>query len=103
MAKALQTEFPGVEGFSPRSLKYIRSFAEAWTEEPIVQRLAAQLPGATTWSCWTASKISLLGNVYLKAAVEHRWSRNVLVHHFSTQLQERQGKALTNFCALINP
>jgi hypothetical protein len=43
LAKDLQTEFPGVEGFSPRSLKYIRSFAEAWTEEPIVQQLVAQL------------------------------------------------------------
>jgi predicted nuclease of restriction endonuclease-like (RecB) superfamily len=42
LAKDLQTEFPGVEGFSPRSLKYMRSFAEAWTEEPIVQQLAAQ-------------------------------------------------------------
>jgi DUF1016 N-terminal domain len=29
LAKDLQTEFPGVEGFSPRSLKYMRSFAEA--------------------------------------------------------------------------
>jgi len=44
LAKDLQTEFPGVEGFGPRSLKYMRSFAEAWTEEPIVQQLAAQLP-----------------------------------------------------------
>jgi hypothetical protein len=32
---------------------------------------------------------------YVKAAVEHGWGRNVLVHHISTQLQERQGKALT--------
>jgi hypothetical protein len=31
LAKDRQTEFPGVEGFSPRSLKYMRSFAEAWT------------------------------------------------------------------------
>ena len=30
---------------------------------------------------------------YVKAAVEHGRSRNVLVHHISTQLQERQGSA----------
>ena len=30
LAHDLQTEFPGAEGYSPRSLKYMRSFAEAW-------------------------------------------------------------------------
>jgi hypothetical protein len=30
LAKDLQTEFPGVEGFSPRGLKYMRSFAERY-------------------------------------------------------------------------
>ena len=29
LARDLQTEFPGVEGFSPRNLKYMRAFAEA--------------------------------------------------------------------------
>jgi predicted nuclease of restriction endonuclease-like (RecB) superfamily len=43
LAKDLRAEFPGVEGFSPRSLKYMQSFAEDWTEEAIVQHLAAQL------------------------------------------------------------
>ncbi len=40
----LQVEFPGVEGFSQRSLKYMRSFAEAWPENQIVQQVAALLP-----------------------------------------------------------
>jgi hypothetical protein len=31
------------EGFSLRSLKYMRSFAAAWREELIVQQVAAQL------------------------------------------------------------
>ena len=31
------------------------------------------------------------------ASIEHGWSRNVLTHHISTQLREREGKALTNF------
>jgi hypothetical protein len=39
----LQVEFPGVEGFSPRSLRYMRALAEAWPEEAIVQHLFAQL------------------------------------------------------------
>jgi predicted nuclease of restriction endonuclease-like (RecB) superfamily len=39
----LQREFPGQQGFSPRNLKYMRAFAEAWPETVIVQRPAAQL------------------------------------------------------------
>src|ERR1700733_8280726 len=44
LAHDLQNEFPGIEGFSPRSLKYMRALAEAWPEETIVQQLIAQLP-----------------------------------------------------------
>lgn len=40
----LQTEFPGVEGYSPRNLRYTRSLAEAWPDEEILQRLIAKLP-----------------------------------------------------------
>lgn len=39
----LQREFPGQGGFSPRNLKYMRAFAEAWPETVIVQQPAAQL------------------------------------------------------------
>jgi hypothetical protein len=34
LAHDLQNEFPAIEGFSLRSLKYMRSFAAAWPEEP---------------------------------------------------------------------
>jgi predicted nuclease of restriction endonuclease-like (RecB) superfamily len=44
LAKDLGAEFPGVEGFSPRSLKYMRAFAEERPDESIVQQVAAQLP-----------------------------------------------------------
>lgn len=33
----LQAAFPGRAGFSPRNLKYMRAFAEAWPDEVIVQ------------------------------------------------------------------
>lgn len=40
----LKTAFPEMKGFSPRNLKYMRAFAEAWPEEAIVQQLVAQIP-----------------------------------------------------------
>ena len=44
LAKDLKQELPEMKGFSSRNLKYMRSFAEAWTDEHIVQQLAAQIP-----------------------------------------------------------
>ena len=44
LAADLRNAFPGMTGFSPRNLKYMRAFAEAWPDEQIVQQLAAQIP-----------------------------------------------------------
>lgn len=44
LARDLRLEFPMMQGFSPRNLKYMRAFAEAWHDESIVQQPAAQLP-----------------------------------------------------------
>ncbi len=34
---------------------------------------------------------------YASSALEHGWSRAVLVHHIEARTVDRQGKALTNF------
>lgn len=43
----LRKEFPEMNGFSPRNIKYMRKFAQIWTDESIVQQLVAQLPWGT--------------------------------------------------------
>ncbi len=96
LAKDLGTEFPGVEGFSLRNLRYMRSFAEAWPESQILQ-LAAKLPWGHHMVLLDRLKERQSREWYLRASVEHGWSRNVLTHHISTGLREREGKALTNF------
>ena len=40
----LKEAFPEMNGFSARNLKYMRKFAEAWSDREIVQRVAAQIP-----------------------------------------------------------
>ena len=101
LAQDLRAAFPDMKGFSPRNLKYMRAFAEAWPDAEFVQAVLAQLPwyhhlalldklpGAEA-RCWYAAK-----------AIEHNWSRNVLVMHIETRLQERSGAALTNFPASL--
>ncbi|WP_404421332.1 PDDEXK nuclease domain-containing protein [Nibricoccus sp. IMCC34717] len=42
----LQRELPGQQGFSPRNLKYMRAFAEAWPEMLFVHQAGAQIESA---------------------------------------------------------
>ena len=97
LASDLRSSFPEMKGLSPRNLKYMRALAEAWPEEAIVQAPLAQL----TWF----HNLTLLEKLksrderlwYAKAAIEHGWSRNVLVMQIEAGLYGRQGKAITNF------
>jgi predicted nuclease of restriction endonuclease-like (RecB) superfamily len=93
----LRREFPSVQGFSPRNLRYMRSFAETWIDESILQAVLAKL----TWY----HNIALLEKLsspeerlwYAQATYENGWSRNILVHQIESKLYARQGKAVTNF------
>jgi predicted nuclease of restriction endonuclease-like (RecB) superfamily len=40
----LRSAFPEMKGFSPRNLKYMRAFSEAWPDSEFVQGVLAQLP-----------------------------------------------------------
>ena len=44
LAHDLRNAFPDMKGFSPRNLKYMRAFAEAWPDREFVQAVLAQLP-----------------------------------------------------------
>ena len=101
LAEDLGRAFPDMRGFSARNLKYMRALAEAWPKESIVQQLVAQLP----WG----HNVRLLDYVedpaerewYVRAAIEHGWSRNVLVHQIEGELYHRRAKALTNFDRML--
>jgi predicted nuclease of restriction endonuclease-like (RecB) superfamily len=41
LAADLKKAFPEMKGFSPRNLKYMRAFADAWQDEPFVQEVLA--------------------------------------------------------------
>lgn len=74
LAKDLGTEFPGIEGFSPRNLRYMRAFAEAWPEPEILQQLIAELPWGHQTRLLDRIKDHPTREWYLKAAIENGWS-----------------------------
>ena len=99
----LRQAFPDMKGLSPRNLKYMRAFAEAWPDKAIVQRVIAQLP-------WRQN-IALLERLddpdvrlwYARKTVEQGWSQPILCLQIEGQAHKRQGKALTNFPATLPP
>lgn len=110
LAHDLRTNFPEMKGFSPRNLKYMRAFSEAWPEEEIIQVVLGQLDAGAIvhqlvhklpWRhhCVLLDKLKTREDRewYLRKAVEHNWSRNILVMQIESRLRERSGTVTTNF------
>ena len=95
-------EFPEMKGLSSRNLKYMRSLAEAYSGEQFVQRAAAQIP----WfhNCVTLDNVKnpVTRDFCIRDAIQHGWSRNILVHQIESGLYERQGRALVNFDRILS-
>ena len=101
LGKDLRHEFPAMQGFSPRNLKYMRAFAEAWPEESIVQQAVAQIPWGHNVRLLDLVKDHQERLWYVEKAIQNGWSRNVLVLQIESGLYRRQGKAITNFKATL--
>ena len=101
LAHDLRTAFPDMKGFSPRNLKYMRAFAEAWPDTEFVQAVLAQLPWYHQLALLDKLSSPEARRWYAAKAIEHNWSRNVLVMQIETRLQERSGSAVTNFDASL--
>jgi len=109
LAYNLAVTFPNSTGFSLRNLKYMRAFAEAYPQYPIVQVPLAlsntefvQVPLAQiTWY----HHISLIAKVkeqnerafYIIETAKNEWSRDLMLLQIESKLFERNGKAINNF------
>ena len=97
LAEDLRLAFPEMKGFSPRNLKYMRAFAQAWPDEAIVQEALAQLPWYHHLALLDKLPDPKTRRWYAAKAIEHNWSRNILVMQIETRLLERSGQAVSNF------
>jgi predicted nuclease of restriction endonuclease-like (RecB) superfamily len=104
LSRDIKETYPEMNGFSARNLKYMRKFAEHWSDASIVQQVVAQIP-------WR-SNIVLMDKLpdeqtrlwYARRLLENGWSSNVLDTMIATRLIERQGKTVNNFeTALPSP
>jgi len=97
LSQDLRNAFPYMKGFSPRNLKYMRAFADAWPDATIVQEVLAQLPWYHQIALLDKLRTAEQRHWYAAKAIKHHWSRNVLVLQIESRLLERSGQAVTNF------
>ncbi|MDB9526998.1 PDDEXK nuclease domain-containing protein [Oscillatoria sp. CS-180] len=97
LSKDLKQEFPEMKGFSARNLGYMKTLAEAWPEESILQEVLAKIP-------WYHN-ITLLEKLknrderlwYAQKVIENGWSRSVLVGQIENGLYQEKKGIVTNF------
>lgn len=104
VAKDLQAEFPGVEGFSRRNMFRMRAFYEAYEKVP---QTVAQLDELPIFSIPWGHNALILEKVkngqerlwYAQKTIENGLSRSVLTVWIENDAYGREGKAITNFKA----
>jgi predicted nuclease of restriction endonuclease-like (RecB) superfamily len=99
----LKMAFPDMTGFSPRNLKYMRTFADAWPDRLIVQRTVAQLPWRSNLTLLDKLSDPEIRLWYAQKALELGMGKDMLAIQIATHLHERQGKAINNFPAALPP
>jgi len=103
LAVDLKAAFPDMTGFSPRNLKYMRAFANAWPRTAIVQAPLAQLSWNHHQALLDKLKTANDRQWYAAQAIQHGWSRNILALQIDGQAKRRHGKAQSNFAATLPP
>ena len=118
LARDLHNDLPEEKGFSERNIKQMLAFYREYAQLSFVQQPAAQIEtepkvpqAAALFTAelilalpWTHHAI-LMAKVkdpatrhwYMQAALEHGWSRSILVMQIETAAHQRQGRAGSNF------
>jgi predicted nuclease of restriction endonuclease-like (RecB) superfamily len=92
-----------MQGLSPRNLKYMRKFAEAWPEREFVQRTVAQIPWRSNLALLDKLETRETRLWYAGKAIENGWSRDLLVLQIEAEAHQREGKAVNNFALTLPP
>lgn len=101
LSEELVSNLPNIKGFSPRNLRYIENFYLLYSNEiKKMPQLVAEL-FSIPWGhhryiidkCKSVDKALF----FVRKTHENNWSRDVLLNFISTDLYEREGKAINNF------
>lgn len=88
LSRDIRVAFPGLKGFSVRSLKYMAKFAREVNLE--LCNSCCTIPWGHITQLLDKTKPGPAREWYVDATIENGWSRAVLVHQIESKLYERQ-------------
>ena len=97
LARDLQVEFPGRNGFSPQHMWLMRQFCLEYHDKPILQPLVREISWAPNRVILGHCKDYLSREFYLRATARFGWSKAVLQHQIDNQSYEKYLLGQTNF------
>lgn len=97
LAIDLQSEFPGISGFSKRNLHYMANLYENYANNPIVQPLVAQIGWTHNIIIMEKCRDDLEREFYIRMTRKMGWTKAVLTHQIENQTYEKTLLNQTNF------
>lgn len=101
LARDLQAEFPGRNGFSAQNLWLMRQFFTEYAEKPKLQPLVGEISWAKNLLIMARCKDDLEREFYLRAVARFGWTKNVLQHQLDNQSYRQYLAGQTNFDAAL--
>jgi predicted nuclease of restriction endonuclease-like (RecB) superfamily len=93
----LQKEFPGIMGFSPQNLWYMRQFYLEYRENKKLQPLVGEISWTKNVIIMSKCKDDLEREFYIKMTKKFGWTKDVLIHQIENQSYEKFMSSQTNF------
>lgn len=101
LARDLQAEFPGQNGFSARNLWNMKNFYIEYSSQPKLQPLVAEISWAKNLIVMSRCKDLLEREFYLRATARFGWTKAVLQHQIDNKSYEKHLLNQTNFDATL--
>ncbi len=89
LAKDLQSEFPGIGGFSPSNLWRMKIFFEAYAEQSKLAPLVREIGWTHNLIIMEKCKDDLQREFYIRSTRKYGWTKNILTHQIESQTYEK--------------
>ncbi len=103
LARDLQDEFPGRNGFSSQNLWYMRQFFLEYRNQPNLQPLVGEISWSKNLVIMSRCKDVLEREFYLRATSRFGWTKAVLQHQIDNQSYAKYLLNQTNFDQTLPP
>ena len=103
LAEDLQSEFPGVSGFSTSNLWRMKGLVDAYQDHEKLAPLVREIAWSHNLVILEQCNDSLEREFYLRMTRKFGWSKSVLIHQIENQSYEKSLLGQTNFDRALTP